>query len=1605
MARSWASEIVGTTPAPASRPAPSRRATSWAGEIVAQQRATVPAEEPSFLERAAPFAVRVAAPIVGGAVGLLGGPVGAVAGAVAGGAAGEAAAQKIEGRDLDATDIALAGGLSAIPAGPAGRAAAKLATEAAKTGGRQLLKTAALHAAEGAGQGLLESGVRPIVKEGRAPTVEELGTGVVGGAVIGGSLGTGLDLATRGIRAPRKPVEAVEPAPPPVPDQPTVPPVWQGDAPPMDAPDLGVRRTPVEVQADVMRAEGVPDVWSTLKRPELVDDLGPLPDLGPSPSGGFGRGGRPVDLEPPPEIATQPLEEPGVTMTDIPVVPREADRRGTVRPPSFFDRRAADRRAALVQKYGADNPALDEILTVEREARTDPLTGLWNKRAWEELQASVTPDDHVLMMDMKKFKPINDRFGHKAGDLVLRKMGAIVTEVLGDESSRFGGDEFGGVIRNATPERISALQQEILRRAADNPATLHNPKTGETLDIPGFEVHIAGGANAEVADHAVNAAAAASRAGGRGDVALPGDAPGNRPVEATPGTARAGLGDRDAELAPTSNAIAPRVIEPEVIPPRADNLPARQPTSRPTNLSDVDRADAVAAQKWGDPNWYNRPPSDASRRAEWNSDRAAFSRLIDAQHEWSNNPPVDAAAQPVIEGPRFNRDAALQRMQERAQRMGGDANSLLAAAKEGPGALRDAAEVAASYIEEYAQRNRGKIPSFESLGRAVYRALRNVVPNVQKFLRQIYDQAVSLWEKTGITFGPQPDEPRGVVMGSLGGALQPPGPPAQPPPPKIAKPRMVTRPAPPPVIEAPAAPPAAPPPDQPPIRTEVTGRPVEPAETPRVEHRVEGLRVAEKGAGDAPALLDRETKQRWADLDEPVKKILREYDDERFFNVMKQRNLDAAESMAWDARVRGKAEAAEELRAKIRANPADDVAKRDLVAADLDFIAAQRAMVNDGTGLARALAARARVMEAARQPNDLFLRKVFRELPGVTDRQASDLVAAFRENPDNLQPLLHSAVGHGALQKGLELWKSGLLSAFSTDVANFSGNAIEHHMSLAQTATSAGLDWVLQKIYGGNRARFAGEFGAEWSAGNQALGPAIKNLGNNLLQTVVKGKRKPIDLSRRLEYQTSALSQSGLGQYSSRVFGKLEVADQFFREWGGGAELGKLAYRKAAKGGGSPEEIQKRVARIMQEIADPQNADHADILRAVKQSKETRTFQEQRADSLTETVQGVVRRHPLMQIILPFVRTPGNIAARIIERSPLGAKKALQAFDRFKEARSKFEAGSMSAEEFAEARGQLADAISGPMLGTGLLAGFAGVAQAGGMTGGGPTDAKDRNALRDSGWQPYSFVFTNPATGKKVYVPYNRFEPVSSLLGFAADIIEAKDAKTSGDLFDKALGSVVSNLSSKSYLQGLSDAASLVSNPKQFASEYARSLGGSIVPNIVGRAASAIDPTVRDTRPSSSGITGIPEAVGKTIVSRIPGASTLLPERRSGTGEPIERAGNALTRFVAPAPPSTEKEGGDLQRLLVDVDAVPSAPGRDFAVRGKRVRLTDEEYKLLQDVDLKTTERLRANIRRLKSVSPDKAKNIIESAYQQSRARARARVMASPGFRRRVEAS
>jgi diguanylate cyclase (GGDEF)-like protein len=114
-----------------------------------------------------------------------------------------------------------------------------------------------------------------------------------------------------------------------------------------------------------------------------------------------------------------------------------------------------------------------EVETLAQAAATDPGSGLFNRRYFharleEELQRAARTGAPLglLMLDIDDFKPINDRYGHVAGDLVIAALADILRRSVRifDVCARYGGEEFAVLLPNNPFEHAAATAERIRQR-------------------------------------------------------------------------------------------------------------------------------------------------------------------------------------------------------------------------------------------------------------------------------------------------------------------------------------------------------------------------------------------------------------------------------------------------------------------------------------------------------------------------------------------------------------------------------------------------------------------------------------------------------------------------------------------------------------------------------------------------------------------------------------------------------------------------------------------------------------------------------------------------------------------------------------------------------------------------------------------------------------------------------------------------------------------------------------------------------------------------------------------------------------------------------------
>jgi diguanylate cyclase (GGDEF)-like protein/PAS domain S-box-containing protein len=207
------------------------------------------------------------------------------------------------------------------------------------------------------------------------------------------------------------------------------------------------------------------------------------------------------------------IRENGKDSGLLPIVARD----GTLRIWQYTNMLDSDGDEPFVLGHAQD---ITERRNYERRLRelstTDPLTGAHNRRFLDE-HARALGDSRwgCILVDLDRFKQVNDRHGHERGDQVLLGVAGFLRAHAPRDAIvvRMGGDEFLLMAKEATPESIASLSESMLADAAQAPI-------GFTLGCAVRDGTEPLDATIRRADQALYAARAAARDGGAAGDAL-----------------------------------------------------------------------------------------------------------------------------------------------------------------------------------------------------------------------------------------------------------------------------------------------------------------------------------------------------------------------------------------------------------------------------------------------------------------------------------------------------------------------------------------------------------------------------------------------------------------------------------------------------------------------------------------------------------------------------------------------------------------------------------------------------------------------------------------------------------------------------------------------------------------------------------------------------------------------------------------------------------------------------------------------------------------------------------------------------------------------------
>ena len=263
------------------------------------------------------------------------------------------------------------------------------------------------------------------------------------------------------------------------------------------------------------------------------------------------------------------------------------------------------------------------------------------------------------------------------------------------------------------------------------------------------------------------------------------------------------------------------------------------------------------------------------------------------------------------------------------------------------------------------------------------------------------------------------------------------------------------------------------------------------------------------------------------------------------------------------------------------------------------------------------------------------------------------------------------------------------------------------------------------------------------------------------------------------------------------------------------------------------------------------------LTEAVSKEQLYRTFQND-AGVVADTLIMIRNRIPGLRYVIPFIKTPANLIARGLERTPLGlikiAKKAIN-------------------KTYTQA--ELAKDLGNVTLGT-IGSGWIGLQWAkGNITGRVPSDADERDAFYRQGKKPNSIRIGNK------WIPLERFEPLGTSFSVMANLFQDYKNSDKPNIPEKSLDAITklgSTLLNKTYLSGFTQMINALSNPDQYGQNFLRRIATGVEPQLLNFFAGLKDPYYREAN-----------TILEQLKAKTPFASETLPPKLNVFGEPIKR--------------------------------------------------------------------------------------------------------------------
>lgn len=408
-----------------------------------------------------------------------------------------------------------------------------------------------------------------------------------------------------------------------------------------------------------------------------------------------------------------------------------------------------------------------------------------------------------------------------------------------------------------------------------------------------------------------------------------------------------------------------------------------------------------------------------------------------------------------------------------------------------------------------------------------------------------------------------------------------------------------------------------------------------------------------------------------------------------------------------------------------------------------------------------------------------------------------------------------------------------------------------------------------------------------------ALGNIIRIPSRLLLSTDEFFKQLAYRRAARLKAAMSGIQQgirdpkALAGHMNKTIDGIVTEGGRMMSEEGLVREATEIASKQGLKG-------KEKAAFIIKYKDDNFNPDSSTLMQYAAEEAQYLTFTKELQDkTLGKALQDATNKVPYLRLILPFVRTPTNILKFAAERTPAAVL--------MKEERQRFFEDYKSGDPMRIAR------ANGKILTGGLAAGVmleTVFNNRDNITGGGPSNEREKEALMATGWRPYSIRIGG------TYYSYQRLDPIATLLGIAADIVEvgvreekAFDESGAEHTANALILSLTRNFTNKSYLAGIQMWADALGDPDRYVEKLGRNYAGSFVPNVLSQMADYDSQAIKEVR-------SITDSVKKKL-----GLRGSLDTKRNILGEEYKAEQWMGTGFINPIQMSTKKDDPILNEM------------------------------------------------------------------------------------------